>query len=136
MKAECTRCHRAGSATYVQRRHEGVLTFSVSFLCERGGNHLMADGDDTPADIRRALIEDGGEWEVVRPGVGDDPVALARALMGRNLFNARDAIRLSKQAPDRPLATGTMVEMTCFAANLRHSDVAVDVRPARKGSRT
>lgn len=88
----------------------------------------MADGNEAPHEVRRVLLDVGGEWDLVR---GELPqsgtVALARALVDLGLFSATEAVRAAK-SPTAVLATGTQVEVKCLALMLASRNVAVYAR--------
>lgn len=127
----CARCGETGDAVYVQRCFDGVLSYAISFECARCHDAFVADGDDTPEDVRRALLDSGGTWEVASDADAEQWPLVARFLVDDRGLERAAAVLLAKTRSE-PLAIGTSTEMKCVEQRLAAVGVKVVVRPATR----
>ncbi len=108
---KCQSCERQITASVGQETIDGRILWYESYSCPYCGYRLEVDGkDDTPDDIREAILAEEGEWALDVLETGPQAILALKVL--------RDALGLSlneaKEVKDKMpgiVAVGTQAEM-------------------------
>lgn len=125
----CGACGREGTADVGQSLGIGLRWF-LSFRCAYCGAALEADGDDAPADVRRAILMEQGTFVLrveVAPPNRVRALAALRALLELSLEETK--ARLSGE-----VARGTDVEMEHLRRELAERGITAMVRRAGRAT--
>lgn len=135
--SQCPDCQSPVAVHVGQFASGGILNWHLALRCERCGAALEGDGhDETPEEIRAAILAEAGEWELHRSGVCNDKLRLTKSL--RRILNLSPiaAIALTNEESGI-LFRGTRAEVEWVAQNLEldHIDGSgLAIRPVEVGS--
>jgi hypothetical protein len=125
------RCLSCGATARAEPAQDVVgdrLAWSVSIRCPGCGDAQEIDGwDDTPADVRAAILAEGGLTRVSVDPAADRLAVLTVLRDGRSLSEAADTYtRLTAGG-----LTGTAAEMRLLADRLTAAGARVNLQSAR-----
>jgi hypothetical protein len=124
----CGKCRRGVRLSVSQTVQRGELRWGTSYQCEFCGTAEESDGvGAAPEDVRRAIIEQDGEWGLTVTDVVVVPTAL-RVLRQALALSISETAAIKRGAPGT-LVRGTRVEMMRLEAAMRKA--GVDARVAR-----
>jgi hypothetical protein len=113
----CSRCGVPGQMRHTQTCTDRGARYSASFSCSSCGLTTEVDGLAPPEEIRRALLKEGGGWQLRLVEVPEELSEFVRALSRLLSVELSVALRLAKRRME-PIASGTHVEMQCLEKQL------------------
>jgi len=123
IKRSCQSCGKPLNVTVGQEMIDGRIVWYESYDCPYCGSRTEVDGkDDTPDEIRNALLAEEGEWGLNISENGPQAIQAIKTLREALGLSLSEAQAAKKKIPGI-VATGTRAEMERLRYLLSSSNI-------------
>ncbi|MED4729392.1 hypothetical protein P9597_14795 [Aneurinibacillus migulanus] len=128
MKDICTRCGEKVEVHVKQYIVNNLIAWSEAYSCTKCGNEVVSDdwGDQTPNEVRKAILEQEGEWELVILKHGENKAHFLKNLRDALNLTLQEVSSLFKKIPGA-LIVGTFQEMLLLKKKLALPDENISI---------
>ncbi|MCA1294968.1 hypothetical protein LBW89_18300 [Paenibacillus sp. alder61] len=128
MKVRCARCGENVVLQVKQYIVNNAIAWSEAYSCVNCGNEVVSDdwGDQTPNEVRKAILEQEGEWELVILKHGENKSRFLRKLRDALSLTLQKVSDLCKKIPGTLIA-GTFQEMLLLKIRLALPDEDISI---------